>query len=220
MFTFLEDFEIEASCPVCNHYFGKKTVKAESEEEAIEKAKQMLRRKFKVCPQCERSTNLTEKEVKIERANYQTEVTAREEARLAESKKTQEEAQSKTNEELEEIRHLRMRHRFLILVKNNLSKFYLRILEGCDGGLTAGEMWRKAKDWTTVSGMVFHLDEGDFILKLTEKEFYEIFGRSEMTMSNNRLSKIVRKLQKHSSIEVTKISAKGSPLKYRYIGKN
>ena len=68
--------------------------------------------------------------------------------------------------------------------------------------------------------MVFHLDEGDFVLKLTEKEFYEKFGKTDMTMSNSRLSKIARKLQKHPSIEVTKISAKGSPLKYRYIGEN
>lgn len=150
-----------------------------------------------------------EKEQKPEKK----ELTEEEKRQIEEQKKTQETRAKLYEAQLELHRQRREHNAIITVIRKNMFGNYLSILKGYpDKWFTASELWDALLLSFTGKSDKYNVKEK---FRLTEKEFYDIFGRYPMTMANNRLYKITFLLKKRPDIEWLQ---DGRVHKYHYIG--
>lgn len=132
---------------------------------------------------------------------------------LTEEQKEYQKTRDKLHEVQMELHRRKKEHnRIITLIRKNMFNNYLIILRKYpDKWFTASELWETLLLSFTGKSDKFNVKE---IFRLTEKEFYDIFGRYPMTMSNNRLYKVTLFLKQRPDIEW---KADGRVHKYRYI---
>jgi len=137
---------------------------------------------------------------------------------LTEEEKRQQKKAQETRDKLyeaqTELHRQRREHNSIItVIRNNMFENYLRILRlFSDKWFTASELWEALLLSFTGKSDKFNVKEK---FRLTEKEFYDMFGHYPMTMANNRLYKITFLLKQRPDIEWLQ---DGRVHKYHYIG--
>lgn len=140
-----------------------------------------------------------------------------------EEKKTEEpkkERERTEEEKLIEKARMEVYHAKMALMQQGLE--HKRKLNGIRRNvfrLSLSMLKRYANEWFTASELWETLrralTDKNYKFKLTEEEFYGIFGRYPITCANNRLYKITFLLKQHPDIEWLQ---DGRVHKYRYIG--
>ena len=154
-----------------------------------------------------------DKEEEQEQKPEKKELTEEEKGQIEEQKKAQETRDKLHEAEMELHRQRREHNSIITVIRNNMFGNYLRILKLYpDKWFTASELWEALLLSFTGKSDKFNVKEK---FRLTEKEFYDIFGHYPMTMANNRLYKITFLLKQRPDIEWLQ---DGRVHKYHYIG--